>query len=335
MHFKKPDTDVLNTELSKLLAENKIAIVVPCHNEEKNLGTVVSTLPDYISAIVVIDDASTDNTAKEMKRLAKENDKIVSIFHKKNQGVGGSIASGYKYCKENDFDVAVVMAGDGQMDPIELPDLIRPVLIGQIDYAKGNRLDYENAKVDIPRIRLFGNSILSLLTKIASGYWTINDSQCGYTAIGKRALGVINWDQMFKRYGQPNDLLITLNTHHLSVCDVPVRPVYNVGEVSGIQIRKVVFTISALLLRRFIGRMLKKYIFLHPHPLVLFFLFGMVMLLLAICFLAITIVGWFATGTAPILSTVSFLFAISFAVNSLIFALWLDNEASKQLQTQK
>ena len=176
---------------------------------------------------------------------------------------------------------------------------------------------------------------LILLTKIASGYWTINDSQCGYAAIGRRALGTINWDQMFKRYGQPNDLLVTLNTHHLSGCDVPVRPVYNVGEVSGIKIRKVIFTISFLLLRRFIGRMLKKYLFLHPHPLVLFFLFGMVMLLLAICFLFITIVGWFTTGTAPILSTVSFLFAMSFAVNSLIFSLWLDNEASKQLQIQK
>ena len=140
---------------------------------------------------------------------------------------------------------------------------------------------------------------------------------------------------MFKRYGQPNDLLVTLNTHHLTVCDVPVRPVYNVGEVSGIKIRKVIFTISFLLLRRFLGRMLKKYLFLRPHPLVLFFLFGIMMLLLSTCFLAITIVGWLTTGTAPILSTVSFLFSMSFALNSLIFSLWLDNEASKHLQAPK
>ena len=169
MQVEKPNPDALSKELTELFNKNKIAIVVPCHNEEKNLKTVVSTLPNFISAIVVIDDASTDNTAKEMKRLSKENDKVIPIFHKKNQGVGGSIASGYKYCKEHDFDVAVVMAGDGQMDPSELPDLIKPVLIGQMDYAKGNRLDYENAKADIPRIRFFGNSILSLLTKIASG----------------------------------------------------------------------------------------------------------------------------------------------------------------------
>ena len=140
------------------------------------------------------------------------------------------------------MDVAVVMAGDAQMDPDDLPKLLDPIVDEEVDYAKGNRLFTGEAFKKIPKIRYFGNSVLSLLTKIASGYWHIADSQCGYTALNRRTLEIVDWAKMYKRYGQPNQLLVMLNVLNLSVRDVPVRPVYGVGEKSGIKLRKIIFT---------------------------------------------------------------------------------------------
>lgn len=141
--------------------------------------------------------------------------RVVLIRHEVNQGVGGAIATGYKAALAERFDVTVVMAGDAQMDPDELPEIVGPVARGECDYTKGNRLFSGEAWDMIPRVRYLGNAILSLLTKIASGYWHVADSQSGYTAISLKALEPIDWHQMYKRYGQPNDLLVWLNVHGL------------------------------------------------------------------------------------------------------------------------
>ena len=134
---------------------------------------------------------------------------------------------------DNNIDAAVVMAGDGQMDPKDLPLLLDPVVSGEVYYSKANRLIYQDTYSNIPKIRFFGNAIISLLTKIASGYWHISDSQTGYTVICKEA-------KTYKRYGQPNDLLVRLNVHNFIVKDVPLKPVYNVGERSKLKMRKVI-----------------------------------------------------------------------------------------------
>jgi glycosyltransferase involved in cell wall biosynthesis len=191
---------------------------------------------DCVDHIVVIDDCSPDQTSDcvqeiiAAQRAARQPERIHLIRHETNEGVGGAIATGYKWCRDKEIDVAVVMAGDNQMDPNDLPDLLDPVINNRADYAKGNRLFTGDAWNQIPRVRYLGNSMLSLLTKIASGYWHVADSQSGYTAINLKALKRIDWDQMYKRYGQPNDLLVRLNIFNFRVCDVPVRPVYNVGE---------------------------------------------------------------------------------------------------------
>jgi len=154
------------------------------------------------------------------------------------------------------MDVAAVMAGDAQMDPTDLPRLLDPVVDSQADYAKGNRLIIGGT----------WNAFLSLLTKIASGYWHVADFQCGYTAISLNVLEVVNLDKVYKRFGMPNDFLVRLNIHYFRVKDIPVRVIYNIGEKSGVKMWKIIFTLSFLLLRMFFWRMKEKYIIRDFHP---------------------------------------------------------------------
>lgn len=223
------------------------------------------------------------------------------------------------------------MAGDGQMNPDDLPALLDPVVENEADYTKGNRLVTGNAFHKIPKIRFFGNAALSLFTKIASGYWHVADSQTGYTAINANGLKAIDWDQMYKRYGQPNDLLVKLNVEGMRVLDVPVEPVYNVGEKSGIKVRKVIFTIGALLIRLFFWRLKEKYVVRNFHPLVFFYAFGFFTIAISIVLLLRLGILWAEFGHVPEITLLGWLFSFSMGFNSLGFAMWFDYEENKHL----
>jgi len=309
-----------------------VCAVVPCHNEETQIQMVIATMPDYIDSIIVIDDLSTDATVPMVKKVMQAIDRVVLIEHAINQGVGGAIASGYKWARDNGMDMAVVMAGDGQMNPNDLPALLDPVAQGKADYSKGNRLFTGEAFSKIPTIRYLGNGVLSFLTKIASGYWNIADSQSGYTVINKKALKAIDWDLMYKRYGQPNDLLVRLNVENLRVADVPVEPVYNIGEKSGIKIRKVIFTIGWLLIKLFFWRMKEKYIIRDFHPLVFFYFmgfgFGICTVLLFIRLFAM----WYLTGHIPSINALAAMFSFMSASQFTLFAMWFDMESNRGLK---
>jgi hypothetical protein len=200
-----------------------------------------------------------------------------------------------------------------------------------VDYAKGNRLFHVHAH-RIPRVRFFGNAVLSLLTKIASGYWHIVDSQCGYAAINKRALHSIDWDQMYKRYGQPNDILVLLNVHNMRVRDVEVEPLYNIGERSGFRSHRVIFQITGLLLRRFLWRLKEKYILRDFHPLVLFYSLAFLFGIMTIGFIVRLVLLWSTSGSAPELSAIATMFCFSTTLQSLFFAMWMDMEVNKSLR---
>lgn len=311
---------------------NRVSVVVPAYNEETQIARVIDTMPDIVDMIVIVNDCSKDATSAAVRtHPAYKSGRVTLIDHEVNQGVGGAIATGYKWSRDNDFDVSVVMAGDGQMDPEDLPAILDPVVEGDADYTKGNRLVTGEAFDKIPKVRFFGNAALSLLTKIASGYWHVADSQTGYTAINRRALRAIDWDRMYKRYGQPNDLLVKLNVEEMRVVDVPIEPVYNVGEKSGIKIRKVVFTIGSLLVRLFFWRLKEKYVIRNFHPLVFFYLFGFLNLVLS-CFLFLRLtLLWLANGQVPEITFLSWLFACSVGFNSLFFAMWFDYSENKHL----
>jgi hypothetical protein len=184
----------------------------------------------------------------------------------------------------------------------------------------------------IPKYRYLGNSFLSLATKIASGYYHIADSQSGYTAISLNALKTLNLDRIYPRYGVPNDILIKLNIGHFRVRDISVRPVYNVGEKSGIKVRKVIFTIPLLLLKGFVKRMVEKYIIRDFHPLLFFYMLGIMLtptgFFMGCYLLILRIAGQSISVTSALFA--SFLFISG--LHSLFFAMWFDMEYNKELR---
>jgi len=312
--------------------EKSIAVVVPAYNEEKLIGQTLTSIPDVVDRIIVINDASVDNTSEIVKRIAEEDKRICLIEHDANQGVGGAIATGYKKARDLKIDVTVVMAGDAQMDPSDFIRIIEPVTNGGADYTKGNRLFYGDAWNMIPHYRYLGNSFLSLMTKISSGYWHIADSQSGYTAISLVALQRINLDKIYRRYGMPNDLLIKLNQHDFRVRDVHVKPVYNVGEKSGIKLIHVIPKISWILFKGFWQRLFFKYVIKDFHPLVFFYLLGLT--LFPAGFLSGLYLFYYRLLVGPVVAT-SALFSVFLFVSglqSLFFAMWFDMEYNKDLR---
>lgn len=310
----------------------KVCIVVPAYNEETQISKVIRTMPAFVDKIVIINDCSKDETAKVVETLASSFHSVILINHERNQGVGGSIATGYKWARDNNMDIAVVMAGDGQMDPADLQIILDPVANDEIDYSKGNRLFTGEAYKKIPKIRYFGNSALSFLTKIASGYWHVADSQTGYTAINRKALHMIDWDKMYKRYGQPNDLLVRLNIYDFKVRDVPVTPIYNIGERSGIKIRKVIFSISWLLFTLFLWRIKEKYIIRNFHPLVFFYFLGGLFSVATIVLFTRLILVWNMQGSIPSINALAAMFSFMSGSLFTLFAMWFDMETNKDLK---
>lgn len=310
----------------------KIAVVVPCYNEETQIEKVLENIPALADKVYVVDDKSKDSTAAIVKGFEKKDVRIKLIEHAENQGVGGAIASGYKSALVDGIDIAVVMAGDGQMDPADFPAIVEPLISGQYDYAKGNRLFSGEAWNMIPRVRYLGNAMLSLLTKIASGYWHIADSQSGYTAINRRALEAIVWDKMYKRYGQPNDLLVRLNIAEMRVTDVPIRPVYGVGEKSGIRPLRMIPKLSWLITRLFFYRLLHKYVIQDFHPLVFFYALAFVLLPPGMLF------GLYLIGlrlfVGPIAETSALFsaFLTIMGLQFLLFAMLFDLENNRHLK---
>jgi glycosyltransferase involved in cell wall biosynthesis len=315
-----------------MLENKRIAVVIPAYNEELLIERTISGLPVFIDKIVVIDDCSQDKTTDIVKAIVlKEPNRMVLLKHTSNQGVGGAIASGYIWCRDNDIDIAVVMAGGAQKDPPDLPIILGPVISGEYDYTKGNRLFTGDAWNLIPKIRYIGNAMMSLLTKIASGYWQIADSQSGYTAINRSALKAIDWDKMYKRYGQPNDLLVRLNIYNFKVCDVPIRPIYNIGEKSGIKPFRMIPQLSFLLLKLFIWRMFQKYVIRDFHPLVLFYFSGLLLwlpgLLLGLWLVIYRIFIGYVSVTSALFSTVLMISGVQL----ILFAMWFDMDYNTRI----
>lgn len=313
--------------------DKTVCVVVPAYNEEKLISRVIETMPDYVDKIVVVDDKSTDKTAEIVRNYAEQsNGRIILIQHNENQGVGGAIVTGYKWARDNKMAATAVMAGDAQMAPEDLSGLLDPIVDDRVDYAKGNRLFTGNAWQLIPKIRYLGNSFTSLLTKIASGYWHVADSQSGYTVIGLRALETLDLDKIYKRYGMPNDILVKLNIYNFKVTDVPVRPVYNIGEVSLIKVRKIMVTLSWLLLKDFLYRLKEKYIIRDFHPLVFFYSLGLLFGLATIILFLRLFYIWFKVGSIPAVNTLAAMFSFMSAAQFTLFAMWFDMESNKDLK---
>jgi glycosyltransferase involved in cell wall biosynthesis len=312
--------------------EKSVLVVIPCYNEGTQIGGVLDTLPAYVDHVVVVDDGSKDDTAEVVGARAAARPSIILLRHERNQGVGAAMATGYKHARSLNPDVVVSVDGDGQMEASDIVRLIVPVLAGEVDFTKANRLYSGEAFRQIPRTRYYGNAVLSLLTKVVSGYWHIADSQSGFTAFNKRVLDTINWDKLYKKYGRPNDLLILLNISNFRVRDIPTRPVYNVGERSSMKISKVVFSISWLLIRRFFFRMKEKYIIRDSHPLVFFYFSGFMLLLVSIPLFVRLLVMWISIDHIPKVNFLAWMFSVIMGIQFVLFAMWFDMDNNKHLR---
>ena len=228
-----------------------IAVVIPAYNEAPLIASTLAGIPACVDHVIVVDDKSADETRAVV--LAVSDSRVELIRHPENRGVGGALTSGYERAFDLGAEVAVVMAGDGQMDPRDLPALLLPILKGEALYTKGDRLSWPGARAEMPLLRWLGNHALSLLTRLATGL-RVRDSQCGYTALHRSVAHSVDLHALWPRYGYPNDLLGRLALAGVPIRDVPVRPLYG-DEVSGIGWRHALWVIPSVL-GRVIGRRL-------------------------------------------------------------------------------
>jgi glycosyltransferase involved in cell wall biosynthesis len=318
-----------------MLEGRRVYVVIPAYNEEKLIGKVLDTMPEWVDRMIAVDDASTDETPRILcaaeARLGK---RLRIVRHERNRGVGAAIISGYEAALEEleGKDMVAVMAGDAQMDPADLPRLLAPLMKDQADYTKGNRLFTGEAWRIIPRHRYLGNAALSFATKIASGYWHVADSQSGYAAITAETLSVLELRRLYPRYGFPNHLLVELNIYDFRVRDVTMRPVYDVGEVSGIRLPKVIPTISWLLFKCYFWRMKEKYIIRDFHPLVFFLAMGLLLTVFGFGFGVYIVYLRIVTGGLSPNGVIFDALCLIMGMQMIFFAMWMDMEHNKGLK---
>ena len=301
--------------------DHKVAVVVPAHNEERLIGKVITTMPDFVDRIVVVDDASTDSTSGAASAQADHRVDVITL--EENVGVGGAIMAGHRHVLAGDADVAVVMAGDAQMDPAYLGNLLDPIADGTAQFTKANRFYGPGTFQGMPRHRIVGNIALSVLTKAASGYWNLFDPQNGYTAIHRKALERLPLDRIAQRYDFENDILIQLNILRVPARDVPVPAVYG-DEVSGMRLMRVGPRIVGRLWRGFWHRMWWKYVLQSFSAVALLFFSGLFSVLFG---LAVGVFVLVNTLGPPIASPGTVLLSVApvlTGIHLLIMAMWLD-----------
>lgn len=243
------------------LRDYRIAAVIPAYNEEANIARVLRSLPPWLAHIIVVEDCGRDQTGEVVEELAKADSRIVLIRHERNQGVGGAMVTGFKKALELEAQIVVKLDGDGQMDPDRLTALLRPLIAGEADYAKGNRFHDFRALSQMPPLRRAGNMALSFLTKAAVGYWNCFDPCNGFVAIRSEILAALPLDKIHRSYFFETSMLSRLYLLGAVVKDVPM-PARYLGERSSLSISRVLLEFPPKLAGSFARRvLLKNYIY--------------------------------------------------------------------------
>ncbi len=236
----------------------RVAVVIPSYRVTRHIVDVVSGVLDKVDAIYVVDDKCPDGSGDLVERSAFPSH-VKVLRHSVNQGVGGAVITGYRAALADGCEIVVKMDGDGQMDPANIPALIEPILDLEADYTKGNRFfNIEDLK-QMPAARLFGNAVLSFISKISSGYWHVMDPTNGYTAIHASALAALHLDKLSKRYFFESDMLFRLNIIRAVVRDVTMTAKYG-EEESNLKIGRIIAKFPALYLRNFCKRFFYSYV---------------------------------------------------------------------------
>ena len=220
----------------------KICVIIPCYRVKNQILKVIQTIPAIIDKVYVIDDCCPEESGLYLERNDFDS-RVEIIFHSINKGVGGALKTGYQKAIEDGFDIAIKIDGDGQMDPNLIPKFITPLIHNKADYTKGNRFFRLKYLKTMPKVRLFGNSGLSFITKLSTGHWNVMDPTNGYTAIRIDVLDYVDLDSIDNRYFFETDLLYQLGLIRARVVDIPMVAVYE-DEHSSLSIKKVLFEFS-------------------------------------------------------------------------------------------
>ncbi|MBX3211130.1 MAG: glycosyltransferase family 2 protein [Labilithrix sp.] len=235
-----------------MLNDRAVVVVVPAYQEEAHVGRVVATMPGFVDHVVVVDDASVDRTG-DVARAAGDS-RVRVVRHPARRGVGAAIATGYAEAlglTTGDADAVAVMAGDGQMAPEDLARVVEPIVTGEVDYVKGDRFGEPGVRGAMGLPRWIGGQVFSRLTALAVGQ-PISDSQCGFTAISRRAITLLDLPGLWPSFGYPNDLLGQLGALGARIAEVPVQPIYG-SEISKLRLRHlppIFFLIARAAMRR-------------------------------------------------------------------------------------
>ena len=345
-----------------MYCEHTVGVVIPAYNEVGFIGDVINDIPDFVDRIFVIEDCSSDGTWQEILSQANnmsntENNKCISIKnvkeqtysdrieqykriglvdaikHDENLGLGGALKTGYLAALKHGADIVAKVDGDGQMDLDYLPKLLDPIVENKADYSKANRLMYEDYRQEMPKFRLLGNSILTFLTKVASGYWKMMDPQNGYTAISNQALENVGIEDMYEYYGYCNDLLVKLNARGMRIADVAIPAIYG-DEESSIEYTTYIRKVSWMLLKNFFWRLKTKYLVLDFHPLALFYLFGVILTALGIAGGGWTIYSSAVFNDSLFLRGTVSLLVFSLGCLFLMFAMLFDMQTNEEKEVQ-
>lgn len=308
-----------------------VAVVIPAYNEGILIEETLNGIPFFVDRMYVVHDGSTDDTLGRIQNLQKNDKRIYLINHDKNKGLGQSLIDGYvTSAGSDDIDITAVMAGDNQMDPEDLPGLLDKIVDEGYDYVKGNRLLHSDIGSTMPKHRLIGNSILTILTKFATGYFYLMDPQSGYTAIKNSVLKKIPIEKMTKGYGYNADILCMLNIQGFKVTDHQIKPVYK-GEKSKIRLFKYMIKTSWLLLRLFFRRLWQRYVVLDFHPLILFYLFAFFnTVVILIPFTIRFFILYVRDGLVPKTTFTILVFTFLITFQSVLFAIWMDMDYNKR-----
>ena len=303
----------------------RIALTIPAHNEERLIGPTLEGVPETVDRIYVVDDGSTDETQSIVRKYAAVDPRIELLVHEGNKGVGQAIITGYLRSSVDDYDITVVVGGDDQMPLEQVEELIDPIIDGQVDYTKGNRfLMPDEGLEDMPLKRFFGNALISIMTKMASGYYKIYDVVDGYTAISKRAIDLIDWSKAWKGYGYPMDFLVRLNAYGLKVKDIPRRAIYLEGE-SQSQIKGFPYAlkVAPMLVRDFFWRLFIKYLVRDFHPLFFFYIFGLTLFPIGVIYGGYLVyqqwIGEGVTGPRSVVCALMIIMGIQFQLFAMLY----------------
>lgn len=315
--------------------DKRISLVIPAYNEAKLIKPTLESVPPVIDRVYVVDDLSPDNQNEVIRTCAQADPRITLLRHEVNQGPGGAIITGYLQSAADGYDIAVVVGGDNQMNLAEVEHFLDPIIDGHVDYTKGNRFmlsKFEDTLSKMPRIRFWGNWLITALTKIASGYYKTMDVVDGYTAISKRAIESINWNNAWRRYGYPMDFLVRLNAYGFKIRDIPRTAIYLPGERQS-QIKSFDYArrVSPMIMRDFFWRLKFKYLYVDFHPLVLFYYLSFFLLPVGFLLGGYLLVDWAVLGgravSAPRAILASLFITTGFMF--LLFAMLFDMEEGK------